>query len=233
MGRNKLALKKIDNPSRRKITYSKRRDGIIKKATELSVLCDTDVGLLIFSPNGRLTTFSSNGRIEDIFLRYFDHSNVLEAGPVEQEGALQEKLHEITQKLQERQEKMRPVSFFFLIVFAWSYNPDVVNINSVHDAIAHQQFLNDAIQNIEKLTMEIFHEPIDLQKSGCFQVPPAATRDAHLTAEELVDGNGNWNPPQDDHQPKEAHLPVSPHLSLEYLRTQKHWNLQGRGQGSA
>nr|XP_034897822.1 uncharacterized protein LOC118036247 [Populus alba] len=135
--------------------------------------------------------------------------------------ALQEKLHEITQKLQERQEKMR------------SYNPDVVNINSVHDAIAHQQFLNDAIQNIEKLTMEIFHEPIDLQKSGCFQVPPAATRDAHLTAEELVDGNGNWNPPQDDHQPKEAHLPVSPHLSLEYLRTQKHWNLQGRGQGSA
>ncbi|KAJ6991291.1 hypothetical protein NC653_019477 [Populus alba x Populus x berolinensis] len=176
MGRNKLALKKIDNPSRRKITYSKRRDGIIKKATELSVLCDIDVGLLIFSPNGRLTTFSSNGR---------------------------------------------------------SYNPDVVNINSVHDAIAHQQFLNDAIQNIEKLTMEIFHEPIDLQKSGCFQVPPAATRDAHLTAEELVDGNGNWNPPQDDHQPKEAPLPVSPHLSLEYLRTQKHWNLQGRGQGSA
>ncbi|KAL9340154.1 hypothetical protein Peur_066373 [Populus x canadensis] len=194
MGRNKLPMKKIDNPSRRKITYSKRRDGIIKKATELSVLCDTDVGLLMFSPNGRLTTFASNGRIEDVFLRYFDQSNVLEAG---------------------------------------SYNPDVVNINSVHDANAHRQFLNDAIQNIEKLQMEIFHEPIDLQKPGCFQVPPAATRDAHLTAEELVDANGNWNPPQDDHQPKEAHLPVGPHLSLEYLRAQKHWNLQGRGQGNA
>jgi hypothetical protein len=63
MGRNKLPMKKIDNPSRRKITYSKRRDGIIKKATELSVLCDTDVGLLMFSPNGRLTTFASNGRL--------------------------------------------------------------------------------------------------------------------------------------------------------------------------
>lgn len=135
--------------------------------------------------------------------------------------ALQEQLDEISQKLQERQEKMR------------SYNPDVVNINSVHDANAHRQFLNDAIQNIEKLQMEIFHEPIDLQKPRCFQVPPAATRDAHLTAEELVDANGNWNPPQDDHQPKEAHLPVGPHLSLEYLRAQKHWNLQGRGQGNA
>ena len=63
MGRNKLPLKKIDNPCRRKITYSKRRDGIIKKATELSVLCDTDVGVLMYSPHGRLTTFSSNGRL--------------------------------------------------------------------------------------------------------------------------------------------------------------------------
>ncbi|KAJ6677748.1 MADS-BOX TRANSCRIPTION FACTOR FAMILY PROTEIN [Salix viminalis] len=85
MGRNKLPLKKIDNPCRRKITYSKRRDGIIKKATELSVLCDTDVGVLMYSPHGRLTTFSSNGSIEDIFLRYFDQSNE-QGGTVEKEG---------------------------------------------------------------------------------------------------------------------------------------------------
>uniref|UniRef100_A0A6N2N396 Uncharacterized protein n=1 Tax=Salix viminalis TaxID=40686 RepID=A0A6N2N396_SALVM len=114
-----------------------------------------------------------------------------------------------------------------------SYNPDVVNINAIHDANAHRQFLFDAIQNIEKLSMEIFHEPIDLQKSESLQVTLPATRDAHLTAEELVYANGNRNLSQDDHQPKEAHLPVGPHLTLEYLRTQKHWNLQGRGQGNA
>ncbi|KAJ6741105.1 AGAMOUS-LIKE MADS-BOX PROTEIN AGL104 [Salix purpurea] len=243
MGRNKLPLKKIDNPCRRKITYSKRRDGIIKKATELSVLCDTDVGVLMYSPHGRLTTFSSNGRIEDIFLRYFDQSSE-QGGTVEKEGylyqnlkrlkhekemleqiakmeVLLEKLNEIRQKLQEGREKMR------------SYNPDVVDINAIHDANAHRQFLFDAIQNIEKLSMEIFHEPIDLQKSESLQVTLPATRDAHLTAEELVYANGNRNLSQDDHQPKEAHLPAGPHLTLEYLRTQKHWNLQGRGQGNA
>ncbi|KAG5242052.1 agamous MADS-box protein [Salix suchowensis] len=220
MGRNKLPLKKIDNPCRRKITYSKRRDGIIKKATELSVLCDTDVGVLMYSPHGRLTTFSSNGSIEDIFLRYFDQSSE-QGGTVEKEGVLMEKVNEIRQKLQERREKMR------------SYNPDVVDINAILDANAHRQFLFDAIQNIEKLGMEIFHEPIDLQKSESLQVTLPATRDAHLTANELVYANGNRNLSQDDHQPKEAHLPVGPHLTLEYLRTQKHWNLQGRGQGNA
>lgn len=63
MVRKKLLMKKIDNPSSRQVTYSKRRDGIVKKATELSVLCGTDVGLLMFSPTGRLTCFASNGRL--------------------------------------------------------------------------------------------------------------------------------------------------------------------------
>ncbi|GLT72806.1 hypothetical protein SLA2020_447090 [Shorea laevis] len=80
MVRKKLLLKKIDNPSSRQITYSKRRDGIVKKATELSVLCGTDVGLLMFSPTGRLTCFASNGRIEDIFLRFLDRPNDLRGG---------------------------------------------------------------------------------------------------------------------------------------------------------
>ncbi|XP_059450876.1 agamous-like MADS-box protein AGL104 [Corylus avellana] len=83
MVRKKLLMKKIDNPSSRQVTYSKRRDGIVKKATELSVLCGTDVGLLMFSPTGRLTCFASNGRIEDIFLRFLDRPNELRGGPIE------------------------------------------------------------------------------------------------------------------------------------------------------
>ncbi|KAL7000221.1 hypothetical protein U1Q18_001369, partial [Sarracenia purpurea var. burkii] len=61
MGRNKLSVRRIENPASRQIIYSKRKDGIVKKANELSVLCDTDVGLIMFSPTGRLTSFASNG----------------------------------------------------------------------------------------------------------------------------------------------------------------------------
>lgn len=67
MGRKKLAMKRIENPTSRQVTYAKRRDNIIKKANELSVLCDTDVALVMFSPTGRLSTFASNGRLVLLF----------------------------------------------------------------------------------------------------------------------------------------------------------------------
>ncbi|KAL8511148.1 hypothetical protein ACS0TY_017827 [Phlomoides rotata] len=66
MGRKKLALRKIESSTSRQVTYAKRKEGIIKKANELSVLCDTDVALIMFSPSGRLTAFASNGSYNDV-----------------------------------------------------------------------------------------------------------------------------------------------------------------------
>ncbi|KAK4348861.1 hypothetical protein RND71_031616 [Anisodus tanguticus] len=70
MGRVKLQIKKIENTTNRQVTFSKRRNGLIKKAYELSVLCDVDVVLIMFSPSGRVSTFSGNKSIEDIMARY-------------------------------------------------------------------------------------------------------------------------------------------------------------------
>jgi phosphoribosyl-AMP cyclohydrolase len=53
MGRNKLKIQKLETTGGRQVTYSKRRTGIIKKARELSILCDVDVLLLIFSTTGK------------------------------------------------------------------------------------------------------------------------------------------------------------------------------------
>ncbi|PKU72413.1 MADS-box protein GGM13 [Dendrobium catenatum] len=66
MGRVKLEIKKIENNTNRQVTFSKRRNGLIKKAYELSVLCDIDIALIMFSPSGRLSTFSGRRRIEDV-----------------------------------------------------------------------------------------------------------------------------------------------------------------------
>lgn len=55
MGRVKLKIKKLENSSGRQVTYSKRRAGILKKAKELSILCDIDLVLLMFSPTGKPT----------------------------------------------------------------------------------------------------------------------------------------------------------------------------------
>lgn len=69
MAREKIKIRKIDNITARQVTFSKRRRGIFKKAEELSVLCDADIALIIFSATGKLFDFS-NSRMKDILSRY-------------------------------------------------------------------------------------------------------------------------------------------------------------------
>ncbi|XP_068645486.1 agamous-like MADS-box protein MADS9 isoform X1 [Aristolochia californica] len=59
MGRGKIEIKRIENSTNRQVTYSKRRGGIMKKAREISVLCDAQVSLVIFSSTGKMSEFCS------------------------------------------------------------------------------------------------------------------------------------------------------------------------------
>ncbi|KAL5559684.1 hypothetical protein UlMin_035895 [Ulmus minor] len=59
MGRGKIEIKRIENPNNRTATYTKRRNGLIKKAQEITVLCDAKVSLIIFSSNGKMHHFCS------------------------------------------------------------------------------------------------------------------------------------------------------------------------------
>ncbi|MBA0682090.1 hypothetical protein Goari_023836 [Gossypium aridum] len=52
--------------------FSKRRNGLVKKAYELSIICNIEIALIIFSPSGRFRHFSSKKRIEDLLSRYIN-----------------------------------------------------------------------------------------------------------------------------------------------------------------
>ena len=60
MGRGKIVIERIDNSTSRQVTFSKRRKGLLKKAKELAILCDAEVGVIIFSSTGKLYEFSSS-----------------------------------------------------------------------------------------------------------------------------------------------------------------------------
>lgn len=60
MGRGKIDIRRIENSSSRQVTFSKRRVGLAKKAQELSILCDAEVGLIIFSSAGKKFEFASS-----------------------------------------------------------------------------------------------------------------------------------------------------------------------------
>ncbi|KAL6212001.1 hypothetical protein ACLB2K_017224 [Fragaria x ananassa] len=59
MGRGKIEIKRIENSSNRQVTYSKRRNGIIKKAKEITVLCDAKVSLIIIASSGKMVEYCS------------------------------------------------------------------------------------------------------------------------------------------------------------------------------
>ncbi|KAJ4750820.1 MADS-box transcription factor 27 [Rhynchospora pubera] len=60
MGRGKIPIKRIDNVTNRQVTFSKRRNGLMEKARELSILCEAEVGLIVFSSTGRLHELASS-----------------------------------------------------------------------------------------------------------------------------------------------------------------------------
>ncbi|XP_049412828.1 agamous-like MADS-box protein MADS1 isoform X1 [Solanum stenotomum] len=59
-GRGKIEIKRIENTTNRQVTFCKRRNGLLKKAYELSVLCDAEVSLIVFSSRGRLYEYANN-----------------------------------------------------------------------------------------------------------------------------------------------------------------------------
>lgn len=61
-----------------KVTFSKRKLGLIKKAYELSVLCGCEVGLIIFSPSGKLYQYASND-MDRVLLRYTENNEAYES----------------------------------------------------------------------------------------------------------------------------------------------------------
>ncbi|KAL5790323.1 hypothetical protein ACOSQ2_005211 [Xanthoceras sorbifolium] len=53
-GRQKIEIKKLEDKNCLQVTFSKRRSGLFNKAMELSVLCGVEVGIVVFSPNGKI-----------------------------------------------------------------------------------------------------------------------------------------------------------------------------------
>lgn len=79
MGRKKIAIKRITDERVRKVTFSKRKGGLVKKAMELSLLCDCEIGLVIFTPkpDQKLYKYATN-TMENVVSRYHSTTQAVE-----------------------------------------------------------------------------------------------------------------------------------------------------------
>ncbi|XP_031115808.1 agamous-like MADS-box protein AGL61 [Ipomoea triloba] len=68
--RQRVPLARIENEVQRLVTFSKRRTGLFKKASEMSTLCGTEIGMVVFSPSGKPFSFN-NPDMNAVLTKYF------------------------------------------------------------------------------------------------------------------------------------------------------------------
>ncbi|EOA29523.1 hypothetical protein CARUB_v10014761mg [Capsella rubella] len=57
MGRRKIKMEEVQDTNTKQVTFSKRRLGLFKKASELATLCNAEVGIVVFSPGNKPYSF--------------------------------------------------------------------------------------------------------------------------------------------------------------------------------
>ncbi|XP_067827663.1 myocyte-specific enhancer factor 2A-like isoform X4 [Heptranchias perlo] len=73
MGRKKIQITRIVDERNRQVTFTKRKFGLMKKAYELSVLCDCEIALIIFNSSNKLFQYASTD-MDKVLLKYTEYN---------------------------------------------------------------------------------------------------------------------------------------------------------------
>ncbi|KAI3924379.1 hypothetical protein MKW98_032580 [Papaver atlanticum] len=79
MGKRRIEIQKIEDRKKRNVSFTKRRQGLFKKAADLCRLTGADISLIVISPGGKPYTFSSSSiSLNDLNYRLSNTINVKE-----------------------------------------------------------------------------------------------------------------------------------------------------------
>ncbi|XP_054786893.1 agamous-like MADS-box protein AGL62 [Prosopis cineraria] len=106
-GRQRIEIKKMENESNLQVTFSKRRAGLFKKASELCTLCGVEVALIVFSPGDKAFSFG-HPSVDAVLDRFLNGgvppqppSAPMQMMEVHRNAAVQELNSQLTQVMEE------------------------------------------------------------------------------------------------------------------------------------
>ncbi|KAE8647540.1 hypothetical protein Csa_003420 [Cucumis sativus] len=162
MGRGKIVIRRIDNSASRQVTFSKRRKGLIKKAKELSILCDAEVGLIIFSSSGKHYEFASSSMhsIIEKYNRRKEEDELLlnPISDVKEVTTLRQQLH----NLQENNRKLMGEQLYGLSMKDLNNLENQLEFSLQSIRIKKEQLLNDEIKELNRKGILMHQENIEL-----------------------------------------------------------------------
>ncbi|KAI3896191.1 hypothetical protein MKW92_026286 [Papaver armeniacum] len=160
-GRKKIKIEKIKSKSKLQVTFSKRRKGLFKKATELSVLTGSQIALIAFSPAGRPYVCGN----PDIILERFLNNINGEAREIYKDGDEQQQRRCLEVERELEAEKKRGVFLDSLI----NYDLGDSNDKSWWDTYMNGLSLDELIQmrsDMEQLQKCVAKRSHDLQMTS-------------------------------------------------------------------
>nr|CAB3487142.1 unnamed protein product [Digitaria exilis] len=127
--------------------------GLLKKAKELSVLCDADIGVIVISPHGKIYDLATNGNMQGLIERYRRTYS-------EMHGAIQEEVLALTHEIDLFQKGLR-----------YMHGENVINHMNLGELQALENNLEMWVNNIRSKKMQIMSKEIEVlrNKEGILQ----------------------------------------------------------------
>ncbi|KAE8667644.1 putative Alpha-expansin 1 precursor [Hibiscus syriacus] len=149
MGRVKLKIKKLENPNGRQATYAKRKHGIVKKANELSILCDVEIVLLMFSPTNKPSLCIGKRSIEEIIEKF------AQLTPQERAKRKLESLEALKKTFKKLDHDVNIHEYLgtrctLIFFFSAQMSPSITRLSEVHRRLSCWTNI-DKINNVEQL----------------------------------------------------------------------------------
>ncbi|KAK1605044.1 hypothetical protein QYE76_028717 [Lolium multiflorum] len=161
-------MRRIENKISRQVTFAKRRNGLLKKAYELSLLCDAEVALIIFSSRGRLFEFSSSSCIYKTLERYrtCNHNSQEANPPLENEISYQEylKLKTRVEFLESSQRNILGQDLGPLSIKELDQIENDIDVSLKHIRSRKSQVLVDQLSDLKNKEQELQDQNKDLRK---------------------------------------------------------------------
>ncbi|XP_057443292.1 MADS-box protein FBP24 [Lotus japonicus] len=194
MGRGKIEIKRIENTTNRQVTFSKRRGGLLKKTHELSVLCDAQIGLIIFSSNGKLFQYCTHPlSMEQIIEKYERSKGIYVNGRDQQREQL---FHEMSVLRHETSrlefgiqrylgEDMRGLKYEELVQLEHDLENSIAKVRNRQNELLQQQ--TDNLRRKERILEDQNSTLTNLEHRAMWEFQKAAAVEAHKPVGVVMD----------------------------------------------